>query len=310
MKRRWLGTTAALLGLAGLVMAAKAHYVFSPTGNYPGANYTIPLGDNLTQVVGYYETQTSEPAYLETFPGSMVAGAGTPSYITIGPPGSGSSYASGINASNVAVGGFCAPPGCNPLAGEHGFTWTNGTDTTIDYPGAGSTVGYGINDLGQIVGGYCDSQHTVCPYAAGLAASDHGFLDINGIFTVLNYPAAQATQANAINNAGVVVGIYTINNTEGNGFIYENGTFNKLMVPGSGFTYPSAINNHGVVAGYYQGQNFTVHGFLYHDGKFVTVDYPNTNVTGLTGINDKEVLVGNWAPPLGQRRTFKGIPVR
>jgi probable HAF family extracellular repeat protein len=293
-----------LVCLAAIVLAANVQYRFSSVGNYPGAAYSIPLGDNLTQIVGYYLSATNLDGYIETSEKGV-----PPVFLGLLPPGSGVSYAFGINVHGVAVGGFCDPAGCNALAAQHGFTYDNGVYTTIDYPQTGATTAaYGINDLGEIVGGFCSGPFP-CPEGA-FARTAHGFLDDQGAFAQLDYPGSQDTQADAINNAGVIVGAYDINNSGPHGFIHQNGMFKNIDVPGGSFTYPTAINNKGVVAGYYQTPDFNVHGFLYRNGAFETVDYPNTIGTGLSGINDDNVIVGNWAAPKGQRLTFIGIPVR
>jgi probable HAF family extracellular repeat protein len=292
------------VGVAIVGFASTIQYRFSPAGNFPGATYSIPLGDNLTQIVGYYLSPTKLGAYIET----SNKGA-PPVFLGLGPPGSAGSYAFGINAHGVAVGGFCGLGGCNALAAQHGFTYNNGAYTTIDYPQTGATTAaYGINDLGEIVGGFCAGPYP-CPEGA-FARTGHGFLDNQGVFTQLDYPGSQDTQADAINNAGVIVGAYDINETGPHGFLYQNGVFTNIDVPGGSFTYPTAINNKGVVAGYYQTPDFGTHGFVYHNGTFTTVDHPGTTDTGLTGINDDDVIVGNWGASGGRNIAFKGIPVR
>lgn len=293
-----------LLWASLLAAPATIQYRFSAAGNYPGALQTIPLADNLTQIVGYYLSASAEPAYVQTFGG----GAVTP-FITIAPPASigGTSYASGINTHGDAVGGYCTPPGCNPTAALHGFIYNHGEFSIIDYPQSGATTAaYGINDLGQVVGGYCSGPYA-CPVGA-FAMTTYGFLDVQGAFTAINYPGAQATQPNSINDSGVIVGTYTINNDGANSFIYQNGAFQILRFPGSESTHAASINNKGIIAGSYQDQQLNVHGFIYKSGKFFTVDHPNTSSTSLDGINDHGVIVGSWLHP--QLETFKGIPVR
>jgi len=291
----------ALAICCGIAAATPVSYKFSPAGNYPGAPDTNPLAANLTQIVGYYATDGSSPSYLETFQG----GARTP-FITIVPPGSGTSYASGINAHGVVAGGYCNP-GCTYPQSQHGFTWDQGTFTTIDYPGATSGGAYGINDLGQIVGGFCPTSN-VCGGTV-LNPTAHAFLDDHGTFTQLDYPGAFETQANAINNAGQIAGVY--NSVPGGlkSFLYQNGVYTSLQDPNAVWTDATAINNHGVIAGSYQDGQVRVHGFLYQNGKFETVDHPDTGATSINGINDDGVIVGAWSPN-GGFANFKGIPVR
>lgn len=304
MKKLFLTMLALCCALASVAIASHVHYQFLSAGNYPGAFYSIPLAANSTQVVGYYVTSSSSPSYLETFHGGE-----PPSFVTIAPPGSGESYASGINAHGVIAGGYCIK-GCTYPQSQHGFTWDNGTFTTIDYPGAMSTAVYGINDLGEVVGGFCTT-NTVCSGSV-LTPTQHAFLDDHGAFTELDYPGAVAgTQANAINNAGQIVGTYDTT-TGPHSFLYQNGVYATIDDPKATWTSATAINNHGVVAGAYQeyqnGQLY-VHGFLYQNGTFTTVDHPGTGVSNLTGNNDHGTVVGTWSSPKGLAN-FKGVPVR
>jgi probable HAF family extracellular repeat protein len=253
------------VGVAVVGFASTIQYRFSPAGNFPGATYSIPLADNLRQIVGYYVAPGVSAGYIESLP--HVLKDGPPSFLALAPPGNAGSYALGINAHGVAVGGFCGPPFCNATAADHGFTYSNGIYTTIDFPQSGvTTAAYGINDLGEIVGGFCISP-SACPVGA-FTRTGHGFLDNQGVFTQLDYPGSQDTQADAINNAGVITGAYDINESGPHGFLYQNGAFTNIDVPGGSFTYPTAINNNGVVAGYYQTPDFNVHGFLYRNGAF------------------------------------------
>ncbi len=291
-----------VLALAVLVAASGTQYRFSSSGNYPGAVYTIPIALNSRQIVGYYVTVASGGSYVETLTGVK----GARHFLTITPPGSGTSYASGINAQGVIVGWYCIG-GCNPYpAAEHGYTWDQGKFTTIDYPGAMSTGVYGINDFGQIVGGFC-------PYSILCADDDgnpsqHAFIEDHGVFTQLDFPGAFVTQANAINDAGQIVGTYeTLQGLYS--FLYQNGEYTRIAVPHAVRTFATAINNRGVVAGSYEGGYITSHSFLYQNGEFTTVDFPGRRATAISGINDAGIIIGNWAPSVGFDLTFKGVPI-
>jgi probable HAF family extracellular repeat protein len=303
VKPIFLRANALLLLVAAFAAAANLHYVFSPAGSFPGAYQTVPLANSLGEIAGLYETTTGGAAYIETLGEERTR---TP-FLSLAPPGStpGTPYASAINAAGVVAGGYCGPGTCTYPQSQHGFTWSNGNFTTFDYPGASSTAVYGINDPVQIVGGFC-VKSPICGSAFGVA-TDHGFLDAHGTLTQLDYPGAQSTQANAINNAGTIVGIYNVNNSGPQGFLLQSGVYTNIDYPAATMTYPKAINNHGVVAGHYQDINFNVHGFLYQNGKFMTVDHPNTPETVISGINDHDIIVGNWG---NSYLPIKGIPIR
>jgi probable HAF family extracellular repeat protein len=302
MKSSFLFVLATCCALASV---AAVNYKFSPAGNYPGAAQTFPLAANLRQIVGYYASVSAGGAYIQNIGES----ARTP-FLAISPPNSnGTAYASGVNSQGVTAGGYCIPPqGCTYPQSQHGFTWDNGAFTTIDYPGATSGGAYGINDLGQIVGGFCTTGN-VCGGTV-LNPTAHAFLDDHGTFTQLDYPGAFETQANAINNAGQIAGVY--NSVPGGlkSFLYQNGVYTSLQDPNAVWTNATAINNHGVVAGYYQDGQLHTHGFLYQNGKFVTLDHPDAGSTSLDGINDDGVTVGAWFHTNGLLDNFKAIPVR
>lgn len=288
------------LCLAGLAAQAGWHYQFTPAGNFPAATYTVPLGASVAHIVGYYVTPTINDAYIQSG-GSFVDAA---------PSGSFTSYLAGVNKYGVAVGGYCSVGGgCNPEAGESGYTYDVRTKRvrTINFPLTGAaTTAYGISDSGVIVGGYCPNA-VVCPQGAFSPASD-GFIDTNGVFTTLDYPGAQGTTAFAVNIAGAVVGDYVINNTGPHSFLYQNGTFTNIDYPGSSYTIASSINNSGVVAGLFVSGTGG-HGFTYYKGTFTQVDRPNSpNGTAVTGINDRNDLVGVWYPSTGFGKTFKAAP--
>ena len=299
--RRGYAPTLLILCLTALAAQTGVHYKFYPGGSFPGAVATTPLAISLEHIVGYYEGPGGGvQAYIQT--GTLFAKAE--------PSGSLASYLSSINKYGLAVGGFC-PQGCNPYTGQYGYTYSykTGKIRTIKFPMKGAaTTAYGINDKGTIVGGYCPN-NPVCPSGAFNPASD-GFMESNGVFTTLDYPAAQGTSAIAVNNSDTVVGYYIINNTGPHAFLYQNGTFTNIDWPGSNYTEAKAINNLGVVAGFFTTTTGALHGFLYSNGTFTQIDRPNSpRGSGVTGINDHDDLVGLWSPSTGFSKPFKAVPV-
>jgi probable HAF family extracellular repeat protein len=252
MKLGWCEFAGALLCVAASVGAQAPQYRYSPAGSYPGAFMTVPLVVKGKYIGGYYESCNAVNGYVER----------DRQFQNLFPPGSKSLYVSGINRHGVVVGGYC-PNGCNPNTGQHGFIYSHGTYAQIDYPSGQSgttTTAFGINDQGQIVRGYCLPPNPACP-TSEFNPADHGFLDDNGSFTQLDYPGAQQTQASAVNDAGVVVGIYSANNTGPHAFLYQNGVYTNIDAPGANITYVGSINNLGVAAGNYQATNFFVYRF-------------------------------------------------
>ena len=298
-----IATTLLVLCLCGVAANLATSYLFRSAGNYPKVYETIPLGVSLAHTVGYFlQFSGKESAYIQT--GS--------NFVRAQPVGITSAYLSGINASGIAVGGYCPNAVCNPLSGEHGYTYdiNTGAITTIDFPGIiNATTAYGINDLGEVVGGYCPASFTCAPNPTSPTAK--GFLFAGGVFTTIRFPGSDATQASAINNAGVIVGDYIalVNLTGPHGFLYRNGVYKNIDFPGANITEPNAINNAGVVAGYFQDKQLNIHGFTYQAGKFTQIDMPGALGTAIRGINDANQLVGVWFPTFGVAN-FRAIPAR
>jgi probable HAF family extracellular repeat protein len=139
---------------------------------------------------------------------------------------------------------------------RHGFLWSRGTfiNTAINVPHddpVGGTVAIGINDLAQIVGDYVDATDHL----------RHGFLLSQGAYTTLDPPGSSLTVAEAINNAGVIVGVYLDAKLDQHGFLLSNGVYTQIDVPGSTATQINSINPRGQIVGYYNDQTGT-HGFV------------------------------------------------
>jgi len=131
--------------------------------------------------------------------------------------------------------------------------------------------------------------------ATGAIAQEHwlGFLDVNGTITTIAVPGAFDTQANGINNAGQIVGSFTLDsrNPLHHGFLYTGGAFRTIDVPGAFETQATGINNAGQIVGGFAGDR-GIRGFLYAGGTFSTIEVPETIRTEATGINDAGQIVG------------------
>src|SRR5262249_19952817 len=102
-------------------------------------------------------------------------------------------------------------------------------------------------------------------------------------FTQIDVPGASFTQANDVNDARQIVGIYYSGDLHS--FFYSDGTLTMLDVPGATSTFASGINNMGQIVGTYDDSTGT-HGFLYSGGSFTQLDVPGATVTRANGIND------------------------
>jgi probable HAF family extracellular repeat protein len=116
-------------------------------------------------------------------------------------------------------------------------------------------------------------------------------------FVPLSGPVGSiSTEANAINDAGQVVGDFVDGNSQFHGFLYSNGKYTILNVPGATLTEATGINNAGQIVGDYSDGN-GLHGFLYSGGVYTTLDDTDPDLnpqagTNVTGINDAGQIVG------------------
>lgn len=133
----------------------------------------------------------------------------------------------------------------------------SGTDTAYVYdekggvfeafeiPNSVSAQATGINNSSSVCGFYIDNGGT-----------SHGWLQVQGQFTVLNYPSSSGTTALGLNDKGLVVGTWTdtANPPGTHGFVYNvsENTFTNVDDPdGAGETIVNGINNNGTLVGFY-----------------------------------------------------------
>ena len=204
---------------------------------------------------------------------------------------------------------------------SHGYLLSHSVFTTVDspFPGTADTDARGVNDPGVIVGIY--HVLTIFPPPVGQVAVPHGFVrDARGTFTAIDFPGANATTVQGINNSGDVVGTYVVLNPTTfavavHGYVLSQGVFTTIDVPfdGATATLVSGINQQGQIAGSYTTDPATLvdllgeggpgvapypHGFLRSsDGAtFTHIDFPGAIGTDCRGgINDHGNVVGTFA---------------
>jgi hypothetical protein len=290
---------AAVLALA-LSTSARAGVIYNFTSfDGPGNNgggTTVNGINNNGAVVGFSSDNALNPTLFTNF---IRNPDGTFTLLAIG--GDPLAMANGINNSLAVVGGasngtaFFLPNGGSPS------TLPGVNPTTV------SETAFGINDANIVVGQYTDSATGTTP----------GYL-FNGSFTTL-VPAINAVDTNAqgINDLGMVTGFYSIDGAHQHGFFYNSVT--------QQFTLPSdpnvanlfltqflGINDNGLAEGYYQTNDGSQHGFLYDIATqtYTFLDDPfaatsGVSITQITGVNDSGEIAGFYVDAAtGRQRGF------
>lgn len=210
-------------------------------------------------------------------------------YTTLDEPSGFNTEARGINASGEIAGFYQTDTTCVegpvdirylPSCHKHGFTYANGTYTTVDVPGAVSTVVNGLNDLGDLVGDYTNPDGSI-----------HGFLWLHtGTITNLDNARAAVTIPMGVNKSMNVVG-----QADGYSFRYSNQKFYLVTVhsgPGcANCNGLSGIANSGLMVGFAFKNDFWV-GFLKAGSDFDFFPHFNDGDSFTDAVNSKGDIVG------------------
>jgi hypothetical protein len=294
------GITALAVGLS---VPANANLVYNFTSfDGPGNNgggTTVNGIDNNGDLVGFSSDNAATPTLFTNF---IRNPNGTFNILSIG--GDPLAMANGINNSRTVV-GMDSNGTAFQLAGATLTTLplANGTTT--------SEAAFGINNGGLIVGQYTDSATGTTP----------GFLLDGSVFTTLN-PVVNAavTNAQGVNNNGLVTGFYSTDGVHQHGFFYNSATTQFTLppdpiIPNLVLTQFLGINDEGLAVGYYQLPDGSQHGFIYNlnTQTYTFLDDPNAaasgvSITQITGINDAGEIDGFYVDPTtGLQRGFFAV---
>jgi probable HAF family extracellular repeat protein len=179
--------------------------------------------------------------------------------INIGTLGSDQAHAAAINNSGQIAGSSSLPFESPGMYGPgHAYLYSNGQMNDLGTLGGRNSGATAINNFGQVAG------------VSETAFNSHAFLYTNGIMIdigTLSTSKFASSNANAINDAGQVIGDSTTDNGQPHGFIYTDGhmlDLGGLSVRGSS---ARGVNNSGQVvgsSGYVGGQSSTA--FIWQSG--------------------------------------------
>jgi hypothetical protein len=163
-------------------------------------------------------------------------------------PGSDSTEALGINDFDQVVGEFRDSRDKQ----FHGFIWGKGRFLRVDVPFRGATLTgvNGVNNVGELVGVYFDDNRTP-PFFNG---HSHGFVYKHGTFESVDFPGAEWTTLQAINDSGLVAGTYGVSGETGvRNFLLDGDSFTSFEIPFPNVTGVEifGLNNRGQIVGFY-----------------------------------------------------------
>jgi len=192
------------------------------------------------------------------------------------------------------------------IAGYHGanvnkgfvFTFPN-TFTPENFPNSAQTQVIGINSRGFTDGFYIDN--------AGIT---HGFLDINGTFTTVDFPPFTFNQLLGLNNFDQAAGYYAVPPTPAGidtPYIFDNngGVFLRIRIAqATGGAQATGINDNQSISGFFIDSAGVNHGFLLAKGTFFTLDFPGATSTQAFGLNNEDDVVGAYVDAQGLTHGF------
>ena len=211
-------------------------------------------------------------------------------------PGARDTLVHDMNTNGLIVGSFDNLS----FSGQRAFKVQNGAFHQVTIPGFpdAPAVAEGVNDLGDIVGDFNGN------------GTAFGFLLHNGKLTIISFPGAQGgTLPRSINNSGVVVGTYMLNEEDiPHGFMWKNGNFTNITAPGGLPATPVKISNNGDIVGTFVDANLNEHGFSLDKGRFTVIDHPSTSATAIFALNDFDNILGVFFSQTTQGNVwFKGF---
>jgi probable HAF family extracellular repeat protein len=191
---------------------------------------------------------------------------------------------SGVNNKGEII-GTCW--GKSPISAVY-YKGSGGSVTTF-YTGA-ETNGYGINDEGMLVGRYV----TAGP-AKIFGFWSPGISHLLPLNPIGGEAEAHETEVRGVNNSRVIIGRYTIAQTQPilfQPFTFKDGHYTKLGEPHSGtFFHACGINDRGHVVGVYT-RDLLAHAFTFKDGRFSELAIPGAYQSSAFGINNNDHIVG------------------
>jgi probable HAF family extracellular repeat protein len=135
----------------------------------------------------------------------------------------------------------------------------------------------------------------------------HAFIYQAGVMKDLGALAGGLSQANAINDAGVVVGYSTLLSGAERAVRWQNGTKKNLGTLGGGNSRATDINEDGVIVGWAETKSGDRHAFVYQNGVMKDIGTLGGKTSEANGINKAGKVVGVSRTASGKNHAFAWI---
>ena len=186
----------------------------------------------------------------------------------LGTLGGSSAAAQGVNSSGLVVGGSFTSGAEFHAFSDSGGVMTdigpsNTTSAATAVNNSGLIVGYSGNSAFSDIGGVMTNLGTLpgATYSVANAVNSSGlivgysgsraFSDIGGVMTDLGAFGGTFAEAEGLNDAGEIVGIYTTLGGEDHAFSYDGGVFTDLGTFGGSSSQAVGVNDSGLIVGDY-----------------------------------------------------------
>jgi hypothetical protein len=263
----------------------------------------------------------------------------TYTYLTVNYPGASDTLAYAINNKNEVV-GYYTGDGCSQTS--CGFTYLNGTFTSVECALENATDFFDISNTAEIVGTYAffggvhgfiwqgnsscfdivdplggafteawgvNTSGTVVGFYSDAVGNFQGFEYVNQTYTTLACSGWTNTRAYGISDAGIITGD-NANSTSGpfTGFASKGGKCLNIIYPNAVSTSAKSANKKGQVSGWYTDSSGVTHGFVKTGSTYQSLDYPGAIGTLAYHMNDKGLVAGFYTDRANVTHGFVAVP--
>lgn len=205
--------------------------------------------------------------------------------VDLNPPGAGRSFGNDINKHGWVAGAAATGPGRMPV---HAYLWKSGAPGRDLGSFGNSSSAIALNDAGTVVG-YSEGPELGILGRAFRWTAAGGLQSLVGISSV-------ASQANAINEAGKIVGGASFDTSlSDQAFLWTpSGGLQEIGTAPSYLAFATGINEKSLVIGQYYSAPVEPNGFIWsRDAGLQLVGTPGTDTSSTGGLNNLGQVVGS-----------------